>query len=435
VHLVTRGVAVWLVAAGLAGGCARTGERAANARRDVALAPEVHVIEDQVGRGDTLASMLRVHDVTAAVVNDVTHAASGVFDLRHIRANQPYRLAEAKDGELTRFEYQIDDDQYLRVSKASTASDSDAPYQAELVQIPKVTRQEVVRGDIDRDAPSLVAAMNDAGETSELALKVADVLSGDIDFNTELQLGDSFRLIVDKQFLADAPAERTGGDAEGTATGYGPIEALEFVNAGHPVRALWFEPEHGDPGYYDEHGGSMRRFFLRSPLQFNPVVTSGFSRSRMHPILHVPRPHLGVDYRAPIGAPVIAVAAGVVTFAGANGEAGRMVRLRHANGYQTEYLHLSVVGVRRGQHVVQGDVIGKVGMTGLATGPHLDYRVIKNGVFVNPLTAQRSMPPAAPIPSADMAAFERARDQAFKTLDQAPSLATIQKPVLPASVD
>ncbi len=433
---MTRGVAVWLVAAGLACGCAPGGNQPTTPdRHDVALAPEVHVIEDQVGRGDTLASLLHSHDVADAVVNDVTRAASGVFDLRRIRANQPYRLAEAKDGELTRFEYQIDDDRYLRISKAADAPDAAQAYDAELVQVPKVSRQEVVRGDIDRDSPSLIAAMNEAGETSALALKVADVLSGDIDFNTELQPGDSFRLIVDKQFLAGAPEERTGGDAVGAAAGYGPIEALDFVNDGRHVRALWFEPAHGDPGYYDEHGGSMRRFFLRSPLQFNPVVTSGFSRSRMHPILHVPRAHLGVDYRAPIGAPVIAVAAGVVTFAGPNGQAGRMVRLRHANGYETEYLHLSVVGVRRGQRVSQGDVIGKVGMTGLATGPHLDYRVIKNGVFVNPLTAERSMPPAAPIPPADMAAFESARDQAFKTLDQAPSLATIQTPLIPASVD
>jgi murein DD-endopeptidase MepM/ murein hydrolase activator NlpD len=160
----------------------------------------------------------------------------------------------------------------------------------------------------------------------------------------------------------------------------------------------------------------MRRFFLASPLKFQPVVTSGFSRARMHPVLREVRAHLGVDYRAPAGAPVVAVADGVVLSAGVSGGAGRMVHLRHANGFETEYLHLSVISVRAGGRVRQGELIGRVGSTGLATAAHLDYRLKKNGAFVNPVTAHRAMPPADPIPAAQTVAFEAARDRALAAL-------------------
>ena len=155
----------------------------------------------------------------------------------------------------------------------------------------------------------------------------------------------------------------------------------------------------------------MRRFFLASPLKFQPVVTSAFSRSRLHPVLREYRAHLGVDYRAPAGAPVVAVADGIVVSAGTSGGAGRMVHLRHANGFETEYLHLSAIAVRPGMHVGQGELVGRVGSSGLATGAHLDYRLRKNGAFVNPTTAHRLMTPAAPIPDAQMVAFVAERDR------------------------
>jgi murein DD-endopeptidase MepM/ murein hydrolase activator NlpD len=205
--------------------------------------------------------------------------------------------------------------------------------------------------------------------------------------------------------------------------GYGPVLAAQFVNAGRTVRAVRFTPEGGAPAYFDERGVSMKRFFLASPLKFQPVVTSGFSQSRMHPILREARAHLGVDYRAPAGSPVIAAADGVVVFAGASGGSGRMVHLRHGNAFETEYLHLSSIAVRAGARVQQGELIGRVGSTGLATGPHLDYRVKRNGAFVNPITAHRSAPPAAPVPAAQMAGFAAARDRAFAALK--PSVATV----------
>jgi len=207
--------------------------------------------------------------------------------------------------------------------------------------------------------------------------------------------------------------------------GYGPIVAAQFDNDGHRFRAVRFTPEGGEPGYFDEKGTSMRRFFLKSPLKFDPVITSNFSRGRLHPVLHEYRAHLGVDYRAPAGAPVIAVANGTVLSAGVSGGAGRMVHLRHANGFETEYLHLSSIAVRNGAHVRQGAMIGRVGATGLATGPHLDYRVKKGGVFVNPVAAHRAMPPAERIPQDQMIAFYAQRDRVLASFTTPPVVAVV----------
>jgi murein DD-endopeptidase MepM/ murein hydrolase activator NlpD len=187
------------------------------------------------------------------------------------------------------------------------------------------------------------------------------------------------------------------------------------------LRAIRFTPPHGKPGYYDLQGRSLRRFFLRSPLKFEPRITSGFSRRRFHPVLHTYRAHLGVDYGAPTGAPVVAVSAGTVLGATYDRANGRMVRLKHASGYETYYLHLSAFapGVRAGARVAQGQVIGRVGATGLASGPHLDYRLRKNGVFVNPLAEHRRMPPGEPIPAGARVEFESVRDRAVERLTAA----------------
>ena len=145
-------------------------------------------------------------------------------------------------------------------------------------------------------------------------------------------------------------------------------------------------------------------------------MSSRFSTRRLHPVLRIVRPHLGVDYRAPSGSSVVAVANGTVVSAGWSGQSGRMVHLRHASGYETFYMHLSSIAVARGQHVGQGQLIGRVGTSGLSTGPHLDYRVRKSGGFVNPLAVHRSLPPGDPIPAAHLAQFQAERDRALATL-------------------
>ena len=375
---------------------------------DIVLARELVTVSARVTSGATLASILRAQGVAAADAIDVVAQAASVFDVRKLRTAQPYRLQKSIDGALRWFEYEIDGDRFLRVSRQPTA-----PLAATVLPIPKTRRVETVQGRIARGTASLSAAMDAAGETIDLTLALADIFGGEIDFNTDVQPGDAFELTVEKQYRDDI----------GFA-GYGPVLAAQFVNAGRTVRAVRFTPPGGSAGYFDERGVSMRRFFLASPLKFQPVVSSGFSHARMHPILREVRAHLGVDYKAPAGAPVVAAADGVVVFAGMNGGSGRMVHLRHGNTFETEYLHLSSIAVRVGSRVRQGELIGRVGSTGLATGPHLDYRVKKNGSFVNPITAHRGAPPAEPIPPSQMTAFVAARDRAFAVLTPAVSRAS-----------
>jgi len=407
--LSRRIVIVFVAGAALLGACRGVDDRAAPSSRgsDIPLVRQTQLIRAKVAAGATLASLLRAQGVAVAEIGDVVSRAARVFDVRRLRADQPYRIEKAVGGALERFEYEIDGDRVLRVSRGQ-----DLQLVADVLPIPKTRHTVVVRGEITREAPSLVAAMDAAGETIDLTLAMADIFGGEIDFSTELQRGDTFRLTVDKQYRDAVPGS---GSSDGFA-GYGPILAAEFVNHGRRLRAVRFQPDGAAPGYFDEHGVSMKRFFLASPLKFQPTVTSGFSKGRFHPILKEVRAHLGVDYRAPIGSPVIAVSDGVVLSAGMSGGSGNMVHLRHSNGFETEYLHLSSIAVRAGAHVHQGDLIGRVGMTGLATGPHLDYRVKRNGVFINPAIAHRAMPPADPVPQAQLAAFGAARDRAFAAL-------------------
>jgi len=398
-----------LVVASAVAGCAQRPDppaaRVARRLADIPLPRDSRIVAARVVAGATLASLLRGSRVAEAEAAEMVAHAASVFDLRKIRAVQPYRLEQARDGMVRRFEYEIDSDRFLRLTRAAPAG---ASFVAEVLPIPKARSLDVVRGTIDRVTASLFAAMDAAGESVDLSIGLADIFGGEVDFSIDVQPGDRFELLVEKQYRADR-----------AFAGYGPILAAEFDNAGRRYRAVRFTAPGGTPGYYDERGVSMRRFFLHSPLKFQPVVTSGFSRSRLHPILREYRPHLGVDYKAPIGAPVIAVADGIVVEAGMSGGAGRMVHLRHANGFESEYLHLSAIAVRAGAHVRQGDLVGRVGASGLATGPHLDYRLKKSGVFINPLTAQRALPPADPVPATLRVAFAGVRDRAFAALASA----------------
>src|SRR5262249_23627471 len=193
------------------------------------------------------------------------------------------------------------------------------------------------------------------------------------------------------------------------------------------LRAVRFEGRRG-PGYYAADGAPLRKAFLRSPLRFTRI-SSGFTLRRMHPILGHVTTHLGIDYAAPAGTPVSASADGLVSLAGWTDGFGNTIHLRHANGYQTFYGHLSRIRVRAGQRVSQGDTIGAVGSTGLSTGPHLDYRMTRNGVFVNPLTIQ--LPPAEPVPEDERPAFDEARDVELAMLDAVPTPAPLAAEAAP----
>jgi murein DD-endopeptidase MepM/ murein hydrolase activator NlpD len=410
-----------LLSCALAGACAQPApppEPAALPRPDISLPRELTIVRGYVPRNSTLDGMLRDHGLAPAWVQSVIASARSTFDPRRLRSLQPFSLERTVDGALALFEYEIDGDWFLRVKpqedpscdprQASATVDASCLH-AEVLPIQKTLQHVSVAGRIDSDTPSLFQSIAGTGERPELAIALAQVFSGEIDFNTELQPGDAYRVTFER-FVR-----------EGRPAGYGEITAAEFENDGRVLRAIRFTPPGGKPGYYDEQGRSVRRFFLRSPLKFEPRITSHFSNRRMHPVLHTARAHRGVDYAAPQGAEVVAIAAGTVVSASYDNANGRMVRLRHASGYESYYLHLSAFarGMRAGVHVAQGEVIGRVGATGLATGPHLHYGLRRNGVFVNPLTEHRNLPPGEPVPAAAIAAFEAVRDRALVELDRA----------------
>jgi murein DD-endopeptidase MepM/ murein hydrolase activator NlpD len=309
------------------------------------------------------------------------------------------------DGFLREFEYEIDGDRFLRVVNR----DWTRPHllDAQVLSYEKQVGVVAVHGTIDTQHPSLVAAIDQSGERIQLAMSLAEIFGGQVDFESDLQQGDTFEVLVEK------------ATREGAFAGYGAILGARFTTGGRQLQAFrWLHAGMSRAAYYDENGRSLKRFFLRSPLRFEPRVTSGFSRRRLHPVHRTHRPHLGVDYGAPVGAAVVSVASGSVVSAGWAGGGGRMVRIRHASGFESYYLHLSRFGkgIRAGARVAQGDVIGFVGASGTATGPHLDYRLRKNGVFVNPLAEHRKLPPGEPIPGVHLAAFRESRDGVIRQL-------------------
>ncbi|MGD1148392.1 MAG: peptidoglycan DD-metalloendopeptidase family protein [Thermoanaerobaculaceae bacterium] len=241
---------------------------------------------------------------------------------------------------------------------------------------------------------SLFDAVTATGESETLALEMADLFQWDIDFHREVRSGDTFALLV----------ERVRSD--GRTVSYGPVVAASYTNRGKRFTAVRYAFGSAKPSWYDEHGSPLRKQFLRAPLKFSRV-TSRYSAARMHPILGVTLPHWGVDYGAPAGTPVMVTGDGVVSFTGWRGGGGNAVEVRHPGGYVTTYMHLSrfASGIREGVRVEQGQVIGYVGATGLATGPHLDYRVTQNGRHLNPAGIGRD--PAPPLPKDEIPGFAR----------------------------
>lgn len=410
------------------GACSRQQEspRPASLRADIVLERDSEVIEARVPRNATLSSLLRAHQVSEDLARQIVEAARGAFDLRRLRADQPYRLERTIDGLVRAFEYKIDADRFLRV--VGLEEGQEPVFDVEVVPYEKQSAVVALRGEISKDRSSLVAAVNARGENVLLAMALADVFGGDIDFNNDLQVGDSFEVVFEKKY------------SEGEFAGYGPVLAAEFRNDGRILRAVRFQPPGGEPGYYDEQGRSLKRFFLRSPLKFEPRISSGFSYRRLHPVTKRWAAHPAIDYVAPHGSPVIAVAAGTVTRAGYAGAAGNMVTIRHNNGYESSYLHLSAFGkgIRPGVRVAQGDTIGRVGRTGRVTGVHLDYRLKKDGRWVNPLHEHRRLPPGEPVAAEHMALFEASRDRAvarFIGLPAAPVTALASRQAVPPTAD
>lgn len=362
----------------------------------------------RVHSGQVFSGALAELGVAPAAVTGILAAARPVFDFRHFRAGNEIAVGRSVMGELRAVRYRIDPEHELWIAP------NDREFRAEVKPIPITTENAGIAGRVE---DSLFNAVTDAGEHAELALSLAAIFGWDIDFNTDPRPGDTFRLVVEKKRYSS-----------GELALYGRILMAEYTNAGHRYQAVLFHDTAGNPAYYGPDGKAMKKAFLHSPLVFGAHITSRFSYSRFHPILKTYRPHLGVDYGAPEGAPVQTIGSGRVTYAGQKGGEGNMVQIRHTNGYETMYMHLSRILVHNGQQVAQGQRIGLVGHTGLATGPHLDFRIKQNGNFRNFETLK--LPPADPVARAEMPQLIATRDQWVALL---PSFGTQVAQVIPAT--
>lgn len=368
----------------------------AAARAVVPAVPQVTFTSVAVPRGVPFASILGRMNVDAATTQQIISVAQAVFNFRLLQAGNELKIGRTVVGAFAELRYEIDPQHTLAVENQN------GQLRATVETIPVTTENDPVSGKVEG---SLFDAVTQAGESPELAMRIADIFSWDLDFNTETRPGDTFRVVVEKKKLAN-----------GQLLGYGKILAAEYVNDGRPYRAVLFHDPQGVPAYYTPAGKSLKKAFLHSPLRFGARITSHFSYARFHPILRLYRPHLGTDYGAPAGTPVQSIGDGRVIYAGWKGEDGQLVKIQHINGYETYYMHLSRALVRVGQRVAQGQIIGRVGMTGLATGPHLDFRIERHGSFVN--FEHLPLPPSNPVAKRDMSEFTAACDKEMALLPQ-----------------
>ena len=349
-------------------------------------------LEHRIRRGDTLDGVLLRAGVPAAELHRASMAVSEVLDPRKLRAREfVYSMVRREEGLIGLVLPRRGQGVVLADRNRGVWTSRYRPYRRTHVR-------RLVRGEL---RGALETSLRRVGGPANLAGSMATVLQWDLDFNRDLRVGDRFEILFDELLL------------DGRTQGAARVHALRYRNRERWLEAYGFQGEDGGQTgsnrYYDGDGQPLQRQFLRSPLPYSRV-TSRFSLSRFHPILKRRMPHYGVDYGAPVGTPVRATADGTVVSAGVRGGGGRTVRLRHANGYRTAYLHLSgyAQGIRAGARVDQGQVVGYVGSSGLSTGPHLDYRVQRNGRWINPATLVSE--PVPPLADALLPAFFERRD-------------------------
>ena len=344
---------------------------------------------EKVAAGQNFKTALQKFGLSAEEAAGASAAAQRTFNLRQLRAGNTITVGRSVEGALREIDYKIDPDRMLKVVS------EEGGFTARISEIPSKTEVVAVTGRVD---DSLFNAVEEAGESAELALRLAQIFGYDLDFYTDPRQGDTFRILLEKKKYTN-----------GETAGYGKIFAAEYENAGRKYQALLFHDPAGRPGYYAADGKSLQKAFLRSPLKFGAPVTSHFSRSRFHPILKIYRPHMGTDYGAPVGTPVQTIGSGRVMFAGRKGGEGNMVQIAHFNGYETMYLHLSRMFVHSGERVEIGKTIGLVGSTGLATGPHLDFRMLQRWQYKN--FERLGLPPSDPVSRKNWPDFAAAREK------------------------
>jgi murein DD-endopeptidase MepM/ murein hydrolase activator NlpD len=332
------------------------------------------IVRDEIKPGDNLGEIFSNLNVNQKIIGNLDKYTDSVFDIRRLRSGNTYTAMMSNDSssKLQYFIYAINDTSYVifdfRDSLHVNTDSKDV-----------VRKVKSFSGVINS---SLWLTMQQLGADPNLAIALSNIYQWSIDFYA-IQKGDTFKVIYDEL------------EVDGKPISLGEIHAAEFIHGGKVYNAYRFE-QGSVTDYFDDKGQNLRKEFLKAPLSFSRI-TSRFSNSRMHPILRIRRPHHGVDYAAPKGTPVHTIGRGTVAKASFSGGAGRIVTVRHNNGYSSSYMHLAGFGsgIRPGASVSQGQIIGYVGSSGLSTGAHLDFRVYKNNVAINPLTIES--PPALPV--------------------------------------
>ncbi len=355
-------------------------------------------VEYTLTRGETLSQVLRRLGFSGEEARQATAAIAAHVPLRRIRAGNRYSALWNPNATVAAVDLTLEGDGRFEMKRDAGAA---GPWRVDWLPFRRSTELRAIQGTLDASS-SLEVAIHAAGGPPGLAGRMAEALQWDLDFNRDLRRGDHFQALYE--------AVRLDGKEHGT----GSLVALVYYNHGRRHEAYRF----GDgPTFYDASGRPLEKMFLRSPLRYTRI-TSLFSEHRLHPVLNEVRPHYGVDYAAPVGTPVEVTAAGVVIFAGWDGGGGNVVKVQHGSDYVSAYLHLSrfAAGIRPGAHVRQGDTIAYTGATGLATGPHLDYRVKCRGAWIDPLTLNGVHD--EPIPRGRLAAFGSWRDSLRSSLER-----------------
>lgn len=365
-------------------------------------------LQGTLGSGDTLGLVLNRRGVTSRLIHDITSQMRPLFDFRQARPGDKYYLDLREDGRILRF-------RYVRSPFEEYMLEVDGEIVTARRLAPRIDRRRAtISGLVSQN---LYDSLSDVGGDHSLASDFSEIFAWDLDFSRSVRMGDRFAILYERLYnLREGRPE--------TYIGSGKILAASYLGNGAALQALYFENEAGRGGYYRPDGSAMQRQFLKAPLEYRRI-SSSYSLSRLHPILKVRRPHRGIDYAAPAGTPVWAVADGTLTYMGRNGGFGKLVKIRHANGYISYYGHLSRYrkGLRVGSKVSQKEVVGYVGSTGLATGPHLDYRLRKDGKYVDPNKIR--IPSGKPISKDKLESFGLHRDQVLSELKTAKSAGSL----------
>jgi murein DD-endopeptidase MepM/ murein hydrolase activator NlpD len=350
---------------------------------------------ERIQRGDTIAELLRRLNVEDPAASDYLRKNKSAEGLRRLPVGKEVQAETDANGALLALRYLGSDASQVVIEKSGNS------FMTRVLPALAERRVQVRTGEIKSN---LYAATDEAGLPDPAANQLADIFGGDIDFHRDLRKGDKFTVIYEMTYI-NGEAARTGR-----------ILSAEFVNHGQAYRAAYFQTTEYTGNYYSPEGKSMRKAFMRSPIEFSRV-SSGFSKSRFHPVLNKWRAHKGVDYAAPIGTKVKVTSDGTVAFVGKQGGYGNVVMVNHQGRYTTVYGHLSrfAGGLRKGQHVGQGQIVGYVGMTGMTSGPHLHYEFKQSGIQRDPLKV--ALPDGKPVSAAQKAAFVENTRDLFAQLD------------------